>query len=73
MSTPIRTILTGSACAALVAALVAAPTSASNGTVGGDAGGRWPFAVVVPGAAPESWDPLTDTKWAFSGREVVMT
>ena len=30
-------------------------------------------AIVVPGASPRHWDPLTDATWAFEGNQVVMT
>src|SRR5687767_5706331 len=31
------------------------------------------YAVVAPGAREQSWAPLTPSKWAFEGDEVIMT
>ena len=56
------------AAAALAAVVTLVPPALASPASGGLG-----IALVIPGASPRAWDPLTDSKWDFTRREVVMT
>ena len=66
----------GAACLAVTAPSGAARSTdlgSEPSTRLGSAGDQSGFAVVRPKASLRDFDPLTDSKWAFEGRQVIMT
>jgi hypothetical protein len=56
----------------LTSGAVVGPANGQHGPGAGSDEGPG-HAVVRPRAIPQHWDPLTDSKWAYQGDELVMT